>query len=56
MSLTAADLDTVRFMRARKTRAATIAGIFGLRCVDALLDAVLAISADPQPANGGGRG
>jgi RNA polymerase sigma factor (sigma-70 family) len=44
MSLTAADLDTIRFMRAKNARAAMIMQTFGFKTVDALLDAVLGLA------------
>lgn len=42
MPLTADDIETIRFLRAKQTRAAMIMRVFGFGTVDALLDAVLA--------------
>lgn len=50
--LTPDDIDTIRFLRAKRTRAAMIMRVFGFGTVDALLDAVLATM--PKPSEGRG--
>lgn len=50
-ALTSDDIETIRFLRTKQTRAAMIMRVFGFGTVDALLDAVLAMV--PKPSEEG---